>query len=49
MAFFSIIQLKVKKIKNEDLEDKNIIQHLSINSKEQHNKKFKKTYHINEK
>ena len=38
IAYYSIIQLKIKKIKNEDLGDKKIIQHLNINSKQHHKK-----------
>ena len=41
IAYYSIIQLKIKKIKNEDLGDKKIIQHLNINSKQHHEKKLK--------
>ena len=42
-----MIQLKIKKIKNEDLQDKKIIQNLNINSKQHQNKKIKKPYNIN--
>ena len=38
IAYYSIIQLKITKIKNKDSGDKKIIQHLNINSK-QHPKK----------
>ena len=38
IAYYSIIQLKIKKIKNEDLGDEKIIQHLNVNSKQHHKK-----------
>ena len=38
IAYYSIIQLNIKKIKNKDLEDKKIIQYLNINSKQRYNK-----------
>ena len=41
IAYYSIIQLKIKKIKNEDLIDKKIIQNLNNNSKQHHKKKSK--------
>ena len=41
IAYYSIIQLNIKKIKNEDLEGKKIIQYLNINSKQYYNKIFK--------
>ena len=41
IVYYSIIQLNIKKIKNEDLEGKKIIQYLNINSKQHYNKIFK--------
>ena len=41
IAYYSIIQLNIKKIKNEDLEGKKIIQYLDINSKQHYNKILK--------
>ena len=41
IAYYSIIQLKIKKIKNEDSRDKKIIQNLNNNSKQYHKKKLK--------
>ncbi len=41
IAYYSIIQLKIKKIKNEDLRDKKIIQNLNNNSKQHHKKNQK--------
>ena len=38
IAYYSIIQLKIKKIKNEDLRDKKIIQNLNNNPKQHHKK-----------
>ena len=49
IAYYSIIQLKIKKIKNEDSRDKKIIQNLNNNSKQYHKKKIKKPCHISRK
>ena len=48
IAYYSIIQLKIKKIKNEDLRDKKIIQNLNNNPKQHHKKKSKKPCYIGE-
>ena len=41
IAYYSIIQLNIKKIKNEDLESKKIIQYLDINSRQHYNEILK--------
>ena len=41
IAYYSIIQLNIKKIKNEDLQGKKIIQYLNINSKQHYNEILK--------